>query len=164
MGKEEYLMQLSMLEQQAREIQQQVSLVNQKINELSVLKISLEKLHETREKEFLAPLGEGVFVKAKLEEKELFVNVGSKIIVRKSIKDTEAIIDKQQGQLEDVRAELEGNIELLNKELQKIVNKARKEESEGEGSTDTAFSEAGLDEAGREMEVQKGKKNKKSGS
>ncbi|GEM_PF-1227345 len=158
MGKEEYLMQLSMLEQQAREIQQQVSLVNQKINELAVLKISLEKLHETQEKEFLAPLGEGVFVKAKLEEKELFVNVGSKVVVRKSIKDTKAIIDKQQGQLEEVRTELEGNIELLNKELQKIVNKARKEESEGEGLADTAFGEAGLDEAGREMEVQKGKK------
>jgi prefoldin alpha subunit len=86
MGKEEYIMQLSMLEQQAREIQQQVALVNQKIGELDVLKFSLNKLNTSKEKEFLAPLGEGVFAKAFLEDKELFVNVGSKIIVKKSIK------------------------------------------------------------------------------
>lgn len=131
MAKEEYVLQLGMLEQQAREIQQQVALVNQKINELNVLKISLGKLHETNEKEFLAPLGEGVFVKAKLEDKELFVNVGSKIMVKKSIKETESIIDKQNTQLEGLRKELEQGIENLNIELQSIVEKARKEQESG---------------------------------
>ncbi len=131
MGKEEYIMQLSMLEQQAREIQQQVGLVNQKIGELDVLKLSLNRLEASKEKEFLAPLGEGIFAKAILEDKELFVNVGSKIIVKKSIKDAEGIIDKQHQQLELLRKELEQGIEQLNNELQHIVNKARKEQEAG---------------------------------
>lgn len=145
MGKEEYIMQLSMLEQQAREIQQQVALVNQKIGELDVLKLSLNKLNTSKEKEFLAPLGEGVFAKAVLEDKELFVNVGSKIIVKKSIKDTEGIIDKQRQQLESLRKELEQGIEQLNNELQHIVDKARKEQEAG------TLEETDLDAGGRGM-------------
>lgn len=146
MQKEEYIFQLSALEQQAREIQQQVGLVNQKINELNVLKLSLDKLEKTHEKEFLAPLGEGVFVKARLEEKELFVNVGSKIMVRKSMKETEAILEKQSKQLEGLRKELEQGIENLNNELQHIVDKARKEQESGE---DVEMIEEGKGKKGR---------------
>lgn len=130
MGKEEYIMQLSMLEQQAKEVQQQVMMVNQKINEMNVLKLSLDRINHSTEKEFLAPLGEGVFVKAKLEDKELFVNVGAKTVVKKSIKETEGIIDKQVKQLEDLRKELEKGIEKLNTDLENVVNKARKESEE----------------------------------
>ncbi len=123
-------MQLNMLEQQGREIQQQVGLVNQKIGELTVLKLSLNRIHETKEKEFLAPLGEGVFLKAKIEEKELFVNVGSKLVVRKSIKETEDLIERQVKQLESVKNELEEQVEKLNTELQKLVKIIKAEQEQ----------------------------------
>ncbi len=145
-------MQLSMLEQQAREVQQQIALVNQKINELDLLKISLDKLNHSKEQEFLAPLGEGVFVKAHLQEKELFVNVGSKLVVKKSIKETEQVIDKQISQLEDVRKELEENIENLNKELQHIVDLARKEQAEEseQNANDNHAHESHTEDIGKE--------------
>lgn len=132
MKKEEYILQLSMLEQQAREIQQQLGLVNQKIRDMDILKNSIEKIREAKENEFLAPLGEGLFIKSKIEDKELFINVGSKIVVRKSIKEIDVIIEKQVHQLEELRSKMEKETERLNLQLQSIVEQAQQDQQREE--------------------------------
>lgn len=125
MVKEDYLLRLSILEQEARKLQEQIQIINQQISELEILNSSLNNLEN--EKEILANLGKGIFVKSKIKEKELFVNVGSGIILKKTPEETGKIIKKQIVQLEEIKKNLFNGIEQINRELQDLIIKAQKE-------------------------------------
>lgn len=122
MGKEEYLYRLSLLQEEANKLEEQINIVNQQINEFEILKLSLEKIDEGRE--ILAGLGKGVFVKSETKEKELFVNVGCGIVVKKNIQDTGEIVDKQIKQMFQLKVNLLHQIEQINIELQNLVERA----------------------------------------
>jgi len=121
MEKEEVLLRLSMLENEAKQFQEQAELVNQQIAEFEILKRSLEKINKDDEKEFLAPLGKGVFVKSEMKEKELFVNIGQGIVIRKNPEDAVKIIDRQVKQLENLGEGLIGEIEKLNMKMRELI-------------------------------------------
>lgn len=125
MAKEDYLLRLSILDQEARKIQEQIQIVNQQILDLEVLSSSLDSLNN--EKEILANMGRGIFVKSKIQEKELFVNVGSGIVLKKTPEDTKKIIKKQIMQLEEIQKNLVNSVDGINEELQDLIIKAQKE-------------------------------------
>tara|TARA_Y100000310_G_scaffold336305_1_gene420454 strand:- start:706 stop:1086 length:381 start_codon:yes stop_codon:yes gene_type:complete len=125
MAKEDYLLQLSMLEQEAKKLHENMQVIDQQVQELEVLKASLSNLDD--KKEILANLGRGIFIKSQIQEKELFVNVGSGIVLKKSPEDTQKIIEKQVLQLQEIKKELADNIEQINIQVQELVVKAQKE-------------------------------------
>ncbi len=116
-----------MLEQESNKIEEQISLINQQIEELEILKSSLEKLGETKEKEILASFGKGIFFKSELKEKELFVNIGAGIVVRKKPKQTAEIVQQQVAQLEGIKEILMKNIGDIRLQLEALVEQAQKE-------------------------------------
>jgi len=59
-------------------------------------KQDLEEFEKEKSKEILAPLSNGIFVEADLKNKQLYVNIGSDVVVKKSIKETLEIINKQE--------------------------------------------------------------------
>ena len=122
MANEEILFELSMLEQQAQELKQQIEQVNSHLNDLENLKLGLIKLEQTKEKEILAPLGRGIFIKSEAKEDEVFVNVGSRIVVKKSFKGAEEIIEKQISELERVKVEIERQMEIIESKFVQLVN------------------------------------------
>ncbi|MEK6820408.1 MAG: prefoldin subunit alpha [Nanoarchaeota archaeon] len=127
MKKEEYLLRLSMLEQEANKIEEQIGIINQQISELEVLKLSLKNLSRTEEKEVLAPLGRGIFFKSELKEKELFVNVGREVVVKKSPEETAEIIEVQVSQMRAIKEHLISNITEVRMQLEDVVEQARQE-------------------------------------
>ena len=127
MAKEDYLIQLSMLEQESRKFEEQIHIVRQQVLELESLKLSLENLNKSDEKEFLANLGKGIFVKSEIKDKELFVNVGEGVILKKNVKETEKIINEQIAQLEGIQKKLAENIDMINEQLQDLIVQAQKE-------------------------------------
>ena len=128
MEKQELLLRLSMFENEAKQIQEQAELANQQIAEFEVLKNSLDKLENEEEKEFLAALGKGVFIKSEIKDKELFVNIGNGIVIKKKPEETKKIIERQIGQLESLRTELVNGIEKLNSEMQKLIEEAQRQD------------------------------------
>ena len=132
MAKENYLLKLSILEQEANKIQEQMQLINQQILELESLKTGLEKLNleDKKKNEILAPLGKGIFVKSEIKESDLFVNLGSGIILKKKPKETSEIIEKQVKELENLKIILSDNIAQINFQLQNLVLEAQKEKNE----------------------------------
>jgi len=128
MAKEEMLMQLSMMEQQANEQTEKIQAIDNQISELENLKISLRKMDKSKGKEMLAPLGRGIFAKTEIKDERLFVNVGSKIIVKKTGKETEEIIEEQIKQMEEVKHHLMHNIQEINRQLSHLIEEAQKEE------------------------------------
>ncbi len=119
MGKnqEELMYKLQMYEQQIQQLQQQLEAIEQAIVEMNSLVLGLDELTGSKEKEILAPIGRGIFVKTKLISEDLTVDVGGKNFVKKSIPETKKLISDQVIKLEEVKKELNDNLEEINKEL-----------------------------------------------
>jgi len=133
-NQQELIFKLSMFEQQIQQLQQQLQAVEQGIVEISSLNIGLDELKDSKGKEILAPIGRGIFAKTKLLSEELTVDVGGGNFVKKSIPETKKIIEKQINKLEDVKKDLNSNLEKVSEELQITMFNAQKEQSEKKDS------------------------------
>lgn len=124
MAKEDYLIKLSMMQQEAEKLQEQVGIINQQVAEFEVLKLSLSNIGEN--KEILANLGKGVFVKSEIKDKELFVSIGEGVVVRKNVDEAYKIIDKQIAELGELKKNILHEVEKINSNLQELLEEARK--------------------------------------
>ncbi len=124
-NEQELMMKLGFFEQQVRQIQQQIQAVEQSIIEITSLNSGLDDLQGNTDKEILAPIGRGIYAKAKLISEELIVNVGSSNLVKKSIPETKKLIEQQIEKLEEIKSELNNNLESLGKEIENAVDSAR---------------------------------------
>jgi len=124
---QELMFKLSMYEQQIRQLQEQLQAVDQAIAEAGSLNIGLDDLKKGKDKEILASIGKGIFIKSKIISEDLIVDVGSKNFVKKSILDTQKIIKDQVKKLEAVKKELEDNLKKINTELTKTFMDAQKQ-------------------------------------
>ena len=133
---EEDLYKLSLLEQQANQIQEQIGLIVKKMQELDLLALSLDKINKNKDKRILASIGEGIYIDTDLRDKELLVNVGRSIFVHKNIGETKKLIDKQNKLLEELKKKMEIDIEKISKELNLLVEKIREEPGQEKQSKD----------------------------
>ncbi|MBI5148406.1 hypothetical protein HZA33_01875, partial [Candidatus Pacearchaeota archaeon] len=107
-SKQERMLRLNMLEQEARQFEQQLMFVEQQIVELQLLSVHLDEIEKAKPKtEMLASLGRNIFVKTELLSKDLFVDIGAKTVVKKSIEETKTIIQKDVKQLEQAKGNLQ---------------------------------------------------------
>lgn len=114
---QEIMMKLQMYEQQVQQIQQQLQMIEQGIAELHILDSGLSDLKGKKDKEILAPVGRGMFVKAKLLSEDLIVDIGGKNFVTKSIPDAKKLIEEQLTKLDDVKTELEKAMKDVEKDV-----------------------------------------------
>tara|TARA_Y100000310_G_scaffold345598_1_gene467050 strand:- start:1748 stop:2167 length:420 start_codon:yes stop_codon:yes gene_type:complete len=106
---QEKYMQFQMMLQQSQHIEQALEALNKQTEELNNLKQNLEEISKVEEgNELLVPLGAGIFLKANLAgDKDLLMNVGSKVVVKKSPEEAMGIIDKQ---LEEINKAVEETV------------------------------------------------------
>lgn len=122
---QEIMFKMSMYEQQIQQLNQQLQAVEQAIIEMGSLNLGLDELVGKEGKEILAPIGKGIFAKTKLISEDLIVDVGEKTFVKKSIPDTKKLIQDQVMKLEEVKRELEDNLEKINEEVREILEKEK---------------------------------------
>jgi len=127
-NQEELMQKFGMYEQQIQQLQQQLESVEQAIIEMNSLVLGLDELVGSKDKEILAPIGRGIFTKTKLISEDLTVDVGGKNFVKKSIPETKKLIQTQVEKLEEVKKELEGNLEEINNELTMTFMESQKKE------------------------------------
>ncbi|MEJ2267588.1 MAG: hypothetical protein P8X70_00745, partial [Nanoarchaeota archaeon] len=75
-AQQELMFKFRMFEQQIKQLQQQIQAVEQGVGELSSLDIGLDELKGSEGKEIMAPIGRGIYIKAKLLSEELTVDIG----------------------------------------------------------------------------------------
>lgn len=126
MVKENYLLKLSLFEQETNKLQESIQAVNQQILEFESLKLSINKING-KEKDILANLGKGVFIKSEIKDKNLFVNVGSGIVLRKSPLETAEIIDMQVEELKKLKQSFVQNIVEIDSQVQELISQAQEE-------------------------------------
>ncbi len=124
---EELMQKFGIYEQQISQLQQQLEAVEQAIVDMNSLFLGLDELIGAKEKEILAPIGRGIFVKTKLISEDLIVDVGGKNFVKKNISETKELISNQIKKLEEVKEEINKNLEEINEEITEVFTKAQKE-------------------------------------
>jgi prefoldin alpha subunit len=117
--------ELQLLDQQIKQAQKQIELIENQVNELTAINEGLEGFSTTANgTEILIPLSGGVFAKAELKDnKNLIVNVGAGTALTKSVPDTQKMVTDQMDELLKVRDEL-----LF--QMQQYANKANKSQQE----------------------------------
>jgi prefoldin alpha subunit len=131
MEQQEYFIKMQMLGQEAEKIEQQIQTIDQQISELASVRESLQALESGKQKEILANLGKGIFIKTELKGKELLVNVGKEIIVEKSINDTLKVIEDQTTKLITGKEGFISRIQELQENMQTLLMQAQKENPSG---------------------------------
>lgn len=117
MNEQELIYRFSLFEKQIRELQQQIESISNGIIELMNLDSGLNELTGKTGEEIFAPLGRGIFVKAKLISEELNVDIGNGNIIKKNIPETKKLINEQREKLEQVKEELEKSLEEIGNEM-----------------------------------------------
>lgn len=128
MVNQELLMKASQLHQQSEEFEQQLSFINQQIIELNEFSLTLENLIKTNESELLSSVGKGVYLKTNLISKELFVEVGSGIVVKKTPEQTLQVVKQQVLKFNEMKSQIQAQNELIVKELHSIMQNLERQE------------------------------------
>src|SRR3990172_8773309 len=121
----ELMVKFSVFEQQIRQIQQQLEIIDKNIIEMNSLGIGLDEFRGSEGKEILSQIGKNIFVKTKLLSEELIVDIGSGNFVKKDIESTKKLIGEQTKKLERIRDELNSALENLNQEMTSLIIQAQ---------------------------------------
>ena len=130
---EKYL-ELQILEQQLKQVNQQLLNLDNQLLELQRIEDNLDDLTKTKKNtEMLVALGGGVFSKAELKDnKTVLMNVGANIVVEKDIPSSKKIVSHQIEQMKDVVKQLEEEFQVLainsqavQQDLQKLASEMK---------------------------------------
>ena len=115
------IIQLQMIEQEANQLEQQLKLVEQHIFDMQKLTEGLNELETSDKKEILANIGKGIYIPAEIKSKELIVEIGNKILVKKSIPETKNIIDEQLKRLIEFKQQIIEKIGEMQEEMNMMI-------------------------------------------
>lgn len=111
-------MKYQVLDQNIKQLQQQLETADQQIIAIMATIQSLDEYKTVKDgTEILVPLNNGIFTKATLKKEDsVLINVGSSVIVEKSIEDTKKLIEKQKEEIISIKEKMSIN---MNKLLEK---------------------------------------------
>ena len=117
-------LEFQIISQQLSQLNQQVQMIDSKINELKLLEEGLDELNSMNtNQEILVPFGPGILVKASIKEtKEVLMNVGANVVVKKTSAESKKFIEGQVNELQAALEETEHEIVSLSNSL-KILKK-----------------------------------------
>ena len=133
-SQEKYL-ELQMLNNQLRQIQQQMQSIEVQAQEMDKLSTALEEAKSIKKgQELLVPLGQGIFLRSKADNMEhVIVSVGADIILEKSFDEALELVKRQQQELNsvvlDMRHEFNTGVQQLH-ELQHELSQMTPTEEE----------------------------------
>ena len=124
--KEEYIMQMSMIENEANQLNSQLQLIEQNKSELEELKLSLEEL-ENGSRNILVNLGKKIYLPVEAEDDKLIVYIGNNNFIKKSIPETKKIIEEQIRKLNLAVEEINKRLHMLQTEIEKLMEEVERD-------------------------------------
>lgn len=121
MPDEEYILKLAGLEQEINRLQQQMQVIEQQALELQVLQNGLQELEKTKEKQMLANLGKGIFIKTEIQDKNLFVDVGNKTFIKKNISEAIKVVEQELSKIVEAKNKIIGKMQETQIETEKTI-------------------------------------------
>ncbi|MBS3074166.1 prefoldin subunit alpha [Candidatus Pacearchaeota archaeon] len=126
-GQQQAMMEIQILHQRGKQLEAQIEVIGRQVSEMYEIAASLKEIDKNPGKEALLPVGKGIFLKSKIgNNKSLLLNIGSGVVIEKSIKEAKELVEKQAEKLEEMRKEnisemdnLSGKIDEMVREMQK---------------------------------------------
>jgi prefoldin alpha subunit len=131
--KQEQIMQMQLIQQEAEQYNQQIQLIDQHIKEMQEIGETLEEVERKDCKKILANLGKKIYLPVEIEKKELIVEVGDKKLVKKSLKETKELVQQQLVKLVAAKGELSDKMEELQERLVVLLNSVEEEQKKEKG-------------------------------
>ena len=123
---QEKIAYITNVENQARQFEENLQLIDNQINELGEFIKNLNFIIKSKEKDMLSSLGRRVYLKAKIEDKEkLFVDIGAGVVLKKTPEETLTIVREQITRLQDVRVQIASQLESYYKELENFIRNVK---------------------------------------
>ena len=127
MKEDEARLRLEVLSERIRALQGHIMEVDEQISSADQGVMVLEEMAGKKDVEVLVPLINGVFVAGKIfSTDELLVNVGSGVVVKKSLHDTIEILKKQSRELREYKAKIEKEVNDLLREFEELASIIKK--------------------------------------
>jgi prefoldin alpha subunit len=121
MDQNELNQKFQIFEGQIMQVQRQLQAVEHAIVDMQQINFGLDDLVGKTNEEIMAPIGRGVYAKAKLISEDLIVDVGGRNFVKKDIPSTKELIQGQVENLSGIQKELEEELERINEELTQVM-------------------------------------------
>ena len=118
---EKYL-EFQLLNKKLNELHQQLNLVERQLMDLKLTEENLSNLNKVElGTEIFSSIAPGIFVKSELKDnKEILMNIGASIIVKKTIPDAKKTISEKAEEITGIIKQLSKQIEATNSEMHKI--------------------------------------------
>jgi prefoldin alpha subunit len=119
---EKAVMEFNLFGAKLQEMEQQLQAIEKFILELQTTSSSLEELKGTdMNQETLSPIGQGIFVKSKLQDnKEVMMEIGAKVFAKKTVDEARVLLDKKALNFMALRERLSEQMEAVVHKMQKI--------------------------------------------
>jgi prefoldin alpha subunit len=121
MDQNELNQKFQIFEGQIMQVQRQLQAVEHAIVDMQQINFGLDDLVGKTNEEIMAPIGRGVYARAKLISEDLIVDVGGRNFVKKDIPSTKELIQGQVENLSGIQKELEEELERINEELTQVM-------------------------------------------
>ena len=114
--------QLQMIQQQAEQIAEYVQKLQMQLQEIDNSLEALQELKNTAiNTEILAPVANGIFLKASLQDNQkLVVNVGAEVTVEKTIPEVINLLQEQKEKITQNISEAEGVLQELQEHVRRV--------------------------------------------
>jgi len=112
--------EMQFLMQHMQQLQQQSQMIEQQFLELKAVDESLNSLTNSKEdtKSF-SLIGAGIFAESQIKNTQnILMNVGSKVVLRKTIPEAKELLKKQMQELEKILINMEHQMQEINNRLQ----------------------------------------------
>ncbi|MBN1793229.1 prefoldin subunit alpha [Candidatus Woesearchaeota archaeon] len=111
-----------MLDQQVKQMQKYIEAFDQQLVEIRNLVSAIKEFSSLKKgTKIYAPLANGIFVKATLEDaSEVAVNVGAGVVVKKTMPEAIKLLETQESELVQYRSETMTQVESLMKQAEEI--------------------------------------------
>jgi prefoldin alpha subunit len=120
--------ELKLIEEQISQLQNQITRLEQNIEEFESAAKSLEELKGKSGEEAFVPVSAGIYAKARLEGTEQFiVSVGAGVAVEKSGQETKKLLEKQLAGMRNYREQMVKGLQLLASRAGEIEEAVSKE-------------------------------------
>jgi prefoldin alpha subunit len=119
---QELLIQAQLIKNQTDQLEEHLSLIDKQLIDLTALKEAITQLNKDK-KEIISSLGNGVHLKSTISDKELFVEVGQGVIVKKKPEETIAIISEQLKLLAESKLNVQSQLDACQKALESLISK-----------------------------------------
>jgi|SRR3989344_3726160 len=119
---QEILIQASILQRQSQELEEHLGLIEKQLEDLSEFKENVIDFSKSDNTESISTMGRGVHLKTKIISKELLVEVGAGVVLKKTPEEVSLTIEEQLEKLGEARMHILGQLEICNTQLQHIIS------------------------------------------